>query len=131
MKLFALTFILLGTVVFLIGISNRMRRATKGEKTTVGKVENFGLIENNKYFAYKYKAIIKSRLRKYEIESYSMPWLEKGEEVSIQMTGKQKILGKLSENVDSYYERLNNKAKVEMFIGVVLIVFPFVMLFAK
>ena len=34
MKLFALTFILLGTVVFLIGISNRMRRATKGEKTT-------------------------------------------------------------------------------------------------
>lgn len=122
MKLFALTFILLGTVVFLIGISNRMRRATKGEKTTVGKVENFGLIENNKYFAYKYKAIIKSGLRKYEIESYSMPWLEKGEEVSIQMTGKQKILGN---------ERLNNKAKVEMFIGVVLIVFPFVMLFAK
>ena len=48
-----------------------MRRATKGEKTTVGKVENFGLIENNKYFAYKYKAIIKSVLRKYEIESYS------------------------------------------------------------
>lgn len=122
MKLFALTFILLGTVVFLIGISNRMRRATKGEKTTVGKVENFGLIENNKYFAYKYKAIIKSGLRKYEIESYSMPWLEKGEEVSIQMTGKQKVLGN---------ERLNNKAKVEMFIGVVLIVFPFVMLFAK
>lgn len=99
-----------------------MRRATKGEKTTVGKVENFGLIENNKYFAYKYKAIIKSGLRKYEIESYSMPWLEKGEEVSIQMTGKQKVLGN---------ERLNNKAKVEMFIGVVLIVFPFVMLFAK
>lgn len=122
MKLFALTFILLGTVVFLIGISNRMRRATKGEKTTVGKVKNFGLIENNKYFAYKYKAIIKSGLRKYEIESYSMPWLEKGEEVSIQMTGKQKVLGN---------ERLNNKAKVEMFIGVVLIVFPFVMLFAK
>ena len=122
MKLFALTFILLGTVVFLIGISNRMRRATKGEKTTVGKVENFGLIENNKYFAYKYKAIIKSGLRKYEIQSYSMPWLEKGEEVSIQMTGKQKVLGN---------ERLNNKAKVEMFIGVVLIVFPFVMLFAK
>lgn len=122
MKLFALTFILLGTVVFLIGISNRMRRATKGEKTTTGKVESFGLIENNKFFAYKYRAIVKSGLRKYEIESYCMPWLEKGEEVSIQMTGKQKILGN---------ERLNNKSKVEMFIGVVLIVFPFVMFFAK
>lgn len=122
MVLFSLTFVLLGTVIFLIGISNRRRRASRGEKTTTGKVEAFGLIENNKFFAHKYRAVVKSGLKKYEIEAYSMPWLEKGEEITFQMTGKQKILGN---------ERLSNKAKVEMFIGVVLIIFPFVMFFAK
>lgn len=122
MVLFFLSFVITGTIVFLLGISNKNRRASRGEKTSTGKVEDFGLIENNKFFAYKYKAILKSGLKKYEIESYSMPWLQKGEEVSFQMTGKQKILGN---------ERLNNKAKVEMFIGVVLIVFPFVIYFAK
>lgn len=122
MKIFSLTFILIGTVIFLIGVSNRRRRASKGEKTTTGKVEAFGLIENNKFFAHKYRAVVKSGLKKYEIEAYSMPWLEKGEEVTFQMTGKQKILGN---------DRLSNKSKVEMFIGIVLIVFPFVMFFAK
>lgn len=122
MVLFSLTFILIGTVIFLIGISNRKRRASKGEKTTTGKVEAFGIIENNKFFAHKYRAVVKSGLKKYEIEAYSMPWLEKGEEVTFQMTGKQKILGN---------DRLSNKSKVEMFIGIVLIVFPFVMFFAK
>lgn len=122
MVLFSLTFILLGTIILLFGFSNRKRRASKGEKTTTGKVEAFGLIENNKFFAHKYRVVVKTGLKKYEIEAYSMPWLKKGEEVSFQMTGKQKILGN---------ERLSNKSKLQLFVGVVLIIFPFVMLFAK
>lgn len=122
MVLITLSFVLLGTLVFLFGISNKTKRARKGEKTTTGKVIDFGLIENNKFFAYKYRTIVKSGLKQYEIEAYSMPWLLKGEEIAIQMTGNQKILGN---------ERLNNKAKLQMFIGILLIMFPFVMYFAK
>ena len=109
MKIFAITFICLGTISILLGLSNKTKKSSKGEKTTTGTVESFGLLNNNKFFATKYRAIVKVGNKKYTIDAYSMPWLNKKEEVLIQMTGKQKVLGN---------ERLNNRSKLELFIGI-------------
>ena len=122
MIFYKLMFILVGTIFLLLGISNKTKKVRKGEKTSVGKVETFGLKYNDYFIATKYHAVIKQGLKKYVIEAYTMPWLKKGEEVAFQMTGKQRILGN---------DRLNDKAKLELFIGIVLIIFPIVMCFAK
>lgn len=122
MIFYKLMFILVGTIFLLLGISNKTKKVRKGEKTSVGKVETFGLKYNDFFIATKYHAVIKQGLKKYVIEAYTMPWLKIGEEVAFQMTGKQRILGN---------DRLNDKAKLELFIGIVLIIFPIVMCFAK
>jgi len=122
MAIFTYICILVGSVILLLGYSNKTKKPQRGEKTTVGKVEAFGLIDNGKKYPTHYRAIIKAGLKKYTIESVTMPWLNKGEEVLIQMTGKQKVLGN---------ERLNNRSKVELFLGLVIIVFSFVIYFAK
>ncbi len=117
MLVFAYVCIMIGTLLILLGFSNRKRKPTKGEKTTKGIVEDFEIINFKKY-----RAIIKSGLKKYTIESASMPWLNIGEEITFQMTGKQKVLGN---------DRLNNKSKIEIFMGIVIIIFPIVLFFAK
>lgn len=122
MKLFSLLCILIGTILILLGFSNRKRKPNKGEKTTNGTVLEFNIVSENNLFYTKYVALIKAGIKKYTIEAYSMPWLQKGEEVLIQITGKQKILGN---------ERLKNKSKLELFTGFLIIIFPFVLLFAK
>lgn len=122
MLLFAYICVIVGTIFIILGFSNKTKHHKRGEKTATGKVEEFSLIDFNGLVGKKYKAIIKAGLKKYTIESYSMPWLKEDEEVLVQITGKQKILGN---------ERLNNRAKIELFLGALLIVFPFVLFFAK
>lgn len=111
----------IGTILLLLGISNKTKKPAKDEKTTTGEVVEFGLLcKNKKCWATKYKAEIKVGNRTYHITQYSMPWLKIGEEVKIQMTGKQKILGN---------ERLNKKAIIQLTLGTCLLVIPLVVMY--
>ena len=86
------------------------------------ELQNDGIDTNNYNFGYDRKAVadadVKAGSKKYEIEGYTMPWLNKGEEVKIQITGKQKILGN---------KRLDRKGKVELAFGFILLMYPVAM----
>ncbi len=111
--------LLSGLVLVILGLSNSSKKAQKHEKTSVGKVEDFYLLGSEKSSVpLKYHADIKAGNKKYEIEGYSMPWLNKGEEVKIQITGKQKILGN---------KRLDRKGKTELAFGFLLLMYPVAM----
>lgn len=113
--------ILVGAVSLILGVSNRMRRLKKGEKATTGTVKDFDFIYSEKYrLPIKYKATIKAGQKTYNIEKYSMPWLIEGEEVRIQITGNQKVLGN---------ERLKKRSIIELIIGFILTIIPLVAMY--
>lgn len=110
----------IGTILLLLGISNKNKKANSNEKTTTGTVTEFGLLYKEKSYPTKYRAKIKSGNKTYIIEQYSMPWLKAGEKVKLQITGKQKILGN---------DRLNNKSLIQLIFGILFLIIPFIIIY--
>lgn len=105
--------IMLSVLLLFVGITNITKKPGKNEKVSVGEVEEFKLLTDEKNVVpLRYVTIIQVGSKKYTITSYHTPWLKKGEEVKIQITGKQKVLGN---------NRLNSRGKVEIVLGIMFV----------
>ena len=109
-------FAIAGSFIFMYGVFNLTKKTKNGEKTTTGVVEKHGYMDKSKFWHSKYKTVVKANNKKYTIEAYSMPKLKEGEEVTIQMTGTQRVLGN---------QRLNRLAQSQLVLGTALMAFAF------